>query len=364
MKPDVETIAGMLRGDARLCADTLSLALGDCTLQVRSNSADVIAGLRRYFSHVPAGSSPPDMEVIAIQREAPDTGIDFVDWQREPGKTGRKDSWFDVPGGRVVRKVRTGMVFLQSETQRIAAGPCLEYDNQVINFINAQYMNWLQQRGWLICHSAGLVYRGVGFGIAGFSGGGKSTLMLHLLDHDEVCYLTNDRLFVRRESGQTRAVGIPKLPRVNPGTIVHNARLQGLIPAARRAVLLAMPAAELWQLEDKYDVHMDEIYGPGRVVSEAPLGGYLVLNWRHDSELPLSVGPVTLDNRRDLLAAIMKSPGPFYQYPDGSFHRDDAEFDEQAYLDVLQGVAIHEVSGRIDFDALARICLGDLLVSN
>jgi len=188
----------------------------------------VIAGLRQYFSHVPAGTGEPDMEVIAIDREAPDTGIDFVDWQREPGKTGRKDSWFDVPGGRVVRKVRTGMVFLQSETQRIAAGPCLEYDNQVINFINAQYMNWLQHRGWLICHSAGLVYRGSGFGIAGFSGGGKSTLMLHLLEHDAVSYLTNDRLFVRKEAGQTRAVGIPKLPRVNPGTIVHNARLQGL----------------------------------------------------------------------------------------------------------------------------------------
>jgi HprK-related kinase B len=188
--------------------------------------------------------------------------------------------------------------------------------------------------------------------------------MLHLLDHDEVCYLTNDRLFVRKEAGQTRAVGIPKLPRVNPGTIVHNARLQGLIPADRRVALLAMPAAELWHLEDKYDVHMDEVYGPGRVVPEAPLGGYLVLNWHRDSDMPLRVEPVTLDNRRDLLAAIMKSPGPFYQYPDGSFHRDDAEFDEQAYLDALQGVAVHEVSGRIDFDALARICLGDLLVSN
>jgi HprK-related kinase B len=188
--------------------------------------------------------------------------------------------------------------------------------------------------------------------------------MLHLLDHDEVCYLTNDRLFVRKDAGQTRAVGIPKLPRVNPGTIVHNARLQGLIPADRRAELLAMPAAELWHLEDKYDVHMDQVYGPGRVVPEAPLGGYLVLNWRRDSDAALRVEPVTLENRRDLLAAIMKSPGPFYQYPDGSFHSDDAEFDEQAYLDALQGVAVHEVSGRIDFDALARICLGDLLVSN
>jgi HprK-related kinase B len=364
MNRNVDAIAAMLRADAQLCADTLSLALGDCTLRVRSNSAAVIAGLRQYFSHVPAGSAQPDMEVIAIEREPPDTGIDFVDWQREPGKAGRKDSFFDIPGGRVVRKVRTGMVFLQSETQRIAAGPCLEFDNQVINFINAQYMNWLQHRGWLICHSAGLVYRGKGFGIAGFSGGGKSTLMLQLLDHDEVCYLTNDRLFVRREASKTRALGIPKLPRVNPGTIVHNARLQALIPAERRAELLAMPAAELWHLEDKYDVHIDQVYGPGRVVPGAPLGGYLVLNWRRDSDAPLRVEPVVLDNRRDLLAAIMKSPGPFYQYPDGSFHRDDAEFDEQAYLDALQGVAVHEVSGRIEFDALARICLSELLVSN
>jgi len=364
MNLDVGSIADMLLGDAQLCNDRLSLALGDCTLQVRSNSAAVIGGLRQYFSHVPAGTGQPDMEVIAIEREAPATGIEFVDWQREPGKVGRKDSCFDVPGGRVVRKVRTGMVFLQSETQRITAGPCLEFDNQVINFINAQYMNWLQHRGWLICHSAGLVYRDSCFGIAGFSGGGKSTLMLHLLDNEEVGYLTNDRLFVRREAGQARALGIPKLPRVNPGTIVHNARLQGLIPAGRRAELLAMPAADLWQLEDKYDVHMDRVYGPGRVVPEAPLGGYLVLNWDRDSDVALKVKPVTLGSRRDLLAAIMKSPGPFYQYPDGSFHRDDAVFDEQAYLDVLQGVAVYEVSGRVDFDMLASICLNDLLLAN
>jgi HprK-related kinase B len=362
MKLDVNTVAGLLQGEAQLGADTLSLALGDCTLQVRSNSDALITGLREYFSHVPTGTARPDIEVIAIEREAPDTGIAFVDWQREPGKTGRKDSYYDIPGGRVVRKVRTGMVFLQSETQRIAAGPCLEFDNQVINFINAQYMNWLQQRGWLICHSAALVYRGIGFGIAGFSGGGKSTLMLHLLDHDEIGYLTNDRLFVRREAGQTRALGIPKLPRINPGTIVHNARLQGLIPAERRAELLAMPAKELWQLEEKYDVHVEQVYGPGRVVQQAPLGGYLVLNWRRDSETPLRVVPVTLEDRRDLLAAIMKSPGPFYQYRDGSFHRDDAEFDEQAYLDALQGVAVYEVSGKIDFDLLVRRCLDELLV--
>ena len=362
MKHDVETLAGVLLGDAQFCDDALSLGLGGCTLRVRSNSTVLIARLRHYFSHVPTGSGQADMEVIAIEREAPDTGIEFVDWAREPGKSGRKDSFFDLPGGRVIRKVRTGMVFLQSETRRIAAGPCLEYDNQVINFINAQYMNWLQHRGWLICHSAGLVRHDKGLGIAGFSGGGKSTLMLHLLEHDDVSYLTNDRLFVRKVNGVTRAAGIPKLPRVNPGTIVHNARLQGLVSPQRRAELLALPAAELWHLEDKYDVLMDPVYGPGRVVPEAPLAGFLVLNWRHDSAAAVEVKPVALEQRRDLLAAIMKSPGPFYQYPDGSFHPDDAIFDEPAYLDALQGVVTYEVTGRTDFDTLARRCLEDLLV--
>jgi len=360
--PDLETIAAMLQGDARLCGDNLILAIGDCTLQVRSNSAKLLAGLRRYFAHVAVASAQPDMEVIAIEREAPETGIRFVDWNREPGKTGRKDSCFDLHGARVIRKVRTGMVFLQSETLRMAAGPCLEYDNQVINFINAQYMNWLQHRGWRICHSAGLVYHDRCFGIAGFSGGGKSTLMLHLLDHESVNYLTNDRLFVRRVAGQTRAAGIPKLPRVNPGTIVHNARLQELIPEERRVELLAMPVDELWKLEEKYDVFIDQVYGEGRTVPEAPLGGYLVLNWRRDSDAALRVEPVTLGQRRDLLGAIMKSPGPFYQYPDGGFHRDDAVFDEPAYLDALQGVAVFEVSGGIDFAALAGRCLDELLV--
>ena len=196
-----ESAVSALQGDAQLCADELYLALGGCTLRLRSNSAAVLTDLADYFSHVASDAQTPDIDIIAIERDAPELDIDFIDWKREPGKTGRKDSYADLPGGRLVRKVRTGMVFLQSERNRIAAGPCLKYDNQVINFINSQYMNWLQNRGWLICHAAGLVYRGKCLGIAGFSGGGKSTLMLNLLDNDEVSYLTNDRLFLHAGSG-------------------------------------------------------------------------------------------------------------------------------------------------------------------
>jgi HprK-related kinase B len=328
--------------------------MGDCSLRLRSNSAQLLEGLRGYFAHVVSAAQSPDIDVIAVERDVVDIGEDFIDWKREPGKTGRKDACLDIPDGRLIRKVRTGMLFLQSEKCRIAAGPCIEHDSQVINFINAQYMNWLQQRSWLICHAVAMVYQGRGFAIAGFSGGGKSTLMLNLLDNDSVSYITNDRLFIKKRAGEARAVGIPKLPRINPGTIVHNARLQQLIEPQRRESLLALPPKELWELEDKYDVDVETVYGAGRIVQEAPLSAFLVLNWRRDADTALQLAAVDLANRRDLLAAIMKSPGPFYQYADGSFFQDDTPFDEQVYLDALEGVSVFEARGRVDFDGLTR----------
>ena len=357
----IESAASELRGEARLCADELYLAFGDFSLRLRSNSTQLLAGFAGYFSHVAGHAMTPDVDIVAIERDVTELNMEFVDWKREPGKTGRKDSCADLPGGRLVRKVRTGMVFLQSESHRIAAGPCLQNSNQVINFINSQYMNWLQHRGWLICHAAGLVHRGRGLGIAGFSGGGKSTLMLHLLDNDEVSYLTNDRLFIRNESGRTLARGIPKLPRINPGTIVHNPKLHSLIPVQRRNTLLQMPAAELWQLEEKYDVNIDKVYGHGRIMAEAPLGALLILDWQRDGSAELKIERVDLTAHRHLLGALMKSPGPFYQYPDGSFQHDAMAFDESAYVDTLKDIPVYAARGRLDFSAMADHCLHELL---
>lgn len=368
---NVESLAQSLQSDEVLCADELLLSLGDCLLRVRSNSAALLKLLRAYFSHVELSKNnanqqgqneSPDIDVVAFERDAPDLALDFIDWKREPGKTGRKDSYFDFPGGRLIRKVRTGMVFLQSKGFRIAAGPCLLYDHQVINFINAQYMNWLQHRGWLICHAAGLTYRGMGFGIAGFSGGGKSTLMLHLLENDAISYMSNDRLFVRKgqldEQGTViEAVGIPKLPRVNPGTIAHNPRLQSLIPADQLESLLSMPGSELWELEEKYDVMIEQVYSSNKILSLAPLKAFLVLNWRRDSDEKLTLEQVNLAERRDLLGAIMKSPGPFYQLDDDSFYQDTTDFDEQAYLSVFENISVYEAKGGIDFGVLQNLYL-------
>jgi HprK-related kinase B len=356
MSQNASSMARLMQGDATLCEDDLYLGLGECIIRVRSNSSALIRKLTAYFSHVAIDATASTMDVIAIEGDAPQTGVEFTDWKREPGKTGRKDAYAELTDGRLVHKVRTGMVFLQSEEYLVAAGPCLQYDNQIINFINSQHMNWLQHRGWLICHASGLVHAGQCLGIAGFSGGGKSTLMLHMLDNDDVSYLTNDRLFVRVESGETLACGIPKLPRINPGTIVYNPKLQGMISSEKREQLLKMPPQELWELEDKYDVHIDQVYGTGRIVAEAPISNFLILNWKRDSDEVTSLEQVDLNARRDLLGALMKSPGPFYQYPDGSFQQDDASFDEDAYLRELKDVTIDEARGQIDFDKLIGLC--------
>ncbi len=362
---DIASLERMLRGDAELLDESLDLDLGGYIMRIRSNNSVLLKQLAEYFAHVVSVASKPDIEILAIESEVIDSGLDFIDWAREPGKTGRKDACFDIqgdiqggiPAARLLHKVRTGMLFLQSETVRIAAGPCLQYDNQVINYINSQYMNWLQRQNWLICHASALVYQGRGFGIAGFSGGGKSTLMLHLLAHAGMSYLSNDRLFIRNMPDAVHCRGIPKLPRVNPGTIVHDPNLKSLIPEQQRQSLLALPPEELWELEDKYDVHVDKVYGSGRIVTEAPLDAFLLLNWQRGSDAPLAVEQVDLNSRQDLLGTMMKSPGPFYQYADGSFHQDTAAFDEQAYLNELKGVSIYEVSGGIDFSQLAEYWL-------
>jgi HprK-related kinase B len=358
---DASAAASIMIGNEALCDDDLYLGLNECIIRIRSNSDALIQQLAAYFAHVRIVATDATIEVIAIECDPVDMGVEYIDWKREPGKTGRKDAYADLTDGRLVQKVRTGMVFLQSEHYRVAAGACLQYNNQVINFINSQYMNWLQHRGWLICHASGLVYNNQCLGIAGFSGGGKSTLMLHMLDNDEVSYLTNDRLFVRVEQDKTMARGIPKLPRINPGTIVHNPRLHGLISSEKREELLKLPVEELWHLEDKYDVHVDQVYGAGRIVDHAPIDSFLILNWKRDSDEDTSIEQVDLATRTDLLGALMKSPGPFYQFPDGGFQQDDVEFDEAAYIETLRDVKIYEARGHIDFNKLIHHTLEKIM---
>jgi len=343
--------------------EPLYIGLGEFILNVQSNSNELLDKLRGYFSHAIVEPHQGATSVIAIERSAVDLDMEFRDWKREPNKSARKDSYIDVDNTRLIRKVRTGMVFLQSKAEKIAAGPCLKNDNQVINFINAQCMNYLQNHGYAICHAAAVVVNGFAIGMAGFSGGGKSTLMLQLLNSDHISYMTNDRLFVKSESDQVQACGIPKLPRVNPGTIVHHPKLKKqLLTEQQCQAYLNLPRDELWDLEEKHDVMVEQVFGKDKIRMQAPLNTFLVLNWDRNSSDALQVNRVDLNQRRDLLQAIMKSPGPFYQHNDESFHQDSRLPDEQQYISTFANVAVYEATGQVNFVKLADICL-DKLVS-
>jgi HprK-related kinase B len=344
-------------GDAELLDKPLIFSANDCTLVIHSNSRQLLDRLAGYFSYLPQTPALERLEIIAVERPVCDTGLPFTDWRREPGKRGRKDAYLDLSDSRLVLKVRTGMLFLQSEGRPIAAGPCLAHDNQLINFINSQLMNRLQQRGWLICHAAALARQGRAVALAGFSGNGKSTLMLHLLESSAYRYLTNDRLFLQAGEAGVSAVGIPKLPRINPGTLINNPRLAPLLSAERQQALRQLPRESLWALEEKHDVDVAALYGEDRIDTSTPLplSALLILNWSHGAASETKLQRVDLSSRRDLLPAVMKSPGPFYQDAEGRLQRDDDPMPEAAYLQLLRQVEVFEVTGGIDFGRLVEL---------
>lgn len=339
--------------------------IANVALELRSNSEELLGKIEQYLAHISLRSAmvnppatgisqqPARITLTAIEAPPPELDLPFKDWKREPGKQARKDSYLALTANtRLLRKVRTGMVFLQSPSEALAIGPCLKNDNQVINFINNQYMNYLQQHGWLICHAAAVVLDArhhTAIALAGLSGGGKSTLMLTLMEGQYSRFVSNDRLFIKAETQGVVAAGVPKLPRVNPGTLLNNPRLIGLLPAARQRALTDLPKQALWELEEKYDVPITTCYGEGRIQHQPSLTALFILNWHHASDADTTITPVDLNQRRDLLPAVMKSPGPFYQDSEGHFLDGDIRPNPEKYLAALEGVACYEITGRADF---------------
>jgi len=357
-----------ITGAVDLLPQGLYLKLPEMIVCVRSNSQPLLDSLHHYFRHIVLADGFDDdgcIEVVALERPPLELDVIWQGWAREGGKTGRKDSYFDLEsmaGGtlqqaRLIRKVRTGMVFLQSMQHRIAVGQCLANANQVINFINNQYMNYLQQQGWLICHAAAVAEDGRATAIAGFSGGGKSTMMLHLMNQAQYDYVTNDRMFIKRVGNHVQARGIPKLPRINPGTIINNTKLKSMLAVDEVAEFEAMPQQLLWDLEQKYDVDITTTYGANRFANDTPLQQFIVLNWSRDSQQPTQIAEVPIAERTQLLDAIMKSSGPFYQHADGHFDQVQNVLDRQPYIELLRQVTLLEVTGGVDFEALQQFCL-------
>jgi HprK-related kinase B len=371
----------------RLCAGraaphALVLRLEELTVRVRSNNAALAEDLRGYFAPFLApdlttglvAQASPDFDCLLLDGPVAEPPVELAVRRHLPGKRPDKERFADLPGdgpgdleggGRIVRKQATGMLFAfgGADGAGLAVGPCAQNRNQLVNFICARYMERRVAAGWRLGHAAGVAPGGRGLALCGFAGMGKSTLALHLLALG--CdFLTNDRALIEPAAGEGRGAvlhGIPKHPRLNPGTALGNpalsAHLERALPAAKRAAYAGLAAESLYAVEDKYDALIDACFPPAagacsRFRLRAPLAGLIVLNWRHGGG-PMRAQRVDLRARRDLLDALRKPPGVFYREEALA----TARLSEDDFLDALTGVPVLELSGGSDFPAGARACL-------
>lgn len=349
-------IAEMIPDSVKQAAITgsLDLRFGDCVIKVESNHQPLLDDLRQYFHQfVTDAATPAQMTVTAIEQEPVDLGFELEVKQPDPGKTKIKEEFLDLEDGRLVRKRLTGMIFVFGPDAHLAFGPCLENSNQVINFVNNRLIQWELDRGCLLAHAAAVIGHGKGMALAGFSGMGKSTLALHMMSLG-ADFVSNDRLLFKNNGQGAQMIGVAKLPRINPGTALNNPDLAPVMPTDDRERFAKLPPEELWPLEHKYDVDIDECFGPGRFILDHGFDALGLLNWQRDGG-PLKVEKIDIAERLDLLEAFKKSPGLFF-LPGNKPH----DYSDASYVDAMQGVTVYELSGGADFLQAAQICLDKL----
>lgn len=361
----VHAMAAALRRQHPLVA-ALGLRLDDVAVVVRSNDGALLDDLRAYF-----GPSFVDdavigdaaaIEIVALDGQAPALdGLELTVRPPEPGKSSIKEAYVDLEDGRIIRKLKTGVVFLVGGGLHLAIGACRRWQNQIINFINNRFIEARMRDGWILCHAAAVARGDRGLVLAGFSGMGKSTLALHMMEHG-LDYVSNDRLLIRApasgRAGALDACGVPKLPRINPGTALSLDRLRSIVPAARRAEYDAMETGELWAIEEKYDVDVDAAYGAGRIRLTTPVQTLMILNWERGVGA-CEIRRVDLRARPELLAVVMKTAGLFYEEEEGA---PPAEPVAERYLELFADVGVFELAGGVDFAAaveFGRARLGD-----
>lgn len=330
----------------------LNLAFGEFVVQVKANTSELAADLVGYFGEFVTDAKPPTITVSAHEAPAPNFPYAFTIKQPDPGKTKLKEEYYDLEDGRILRKITTGMVFIYGEDDHLAIGPCLENSNQVINFINALHIEHMLKKGCLLGHAAGVIWKGRGVCMAGFSGAGKSTLALHVMSRG-ANFVSNDRVMIEKNSQKLTMHGVAKLPRINPGTALNNPDLIKILDQKDIARYRSMPVDELWGLEEKYDVFIDQCFGKGRFVIDAPMDALVILNWKRNGE-PVSIRKVNPAERSELLEAIQKSAGLFYL----PGHNDPIPLRPIGdYVEFLSLCTVIEMSGGVDFDKAAQACM-------
>jgi HprK-related kinase B len=252
-----------------------------------------------------------------------------------------KESFADRGGRRVIRKDRTGVVIAGRGALWTIRGDLRRNFNQLVNLVCTVYGMSILDRGGAMIHASAAVLDGRAVAIAGQSGSGKSSVAVRLLERG-FDFLTNDRLIMVPQRGGLVGYGLPKLPRINPGTLLAGSKTRDLVTAEKRRTYERMPREELWRLEEKHDLDVQATLGRRWVLS-APLDVIYVL--KRDPGQPARVTRLNAGQAVEALRAVAKSFGAFDV---GLPTRSDA-----ALLRAAAISPVDSVSGDIDPAALA-----------
>lgn len=342
-----------IRNQLADCNVSQAFYFGDLEIIVHSNSPALLSHLKAYYlSYFKLPPAPTQtLNVSLIDQPAIGASELWVDVPREGGKQGKKEGYLDASDGRWIYKFKTGMCFHQNQFHPIAIGPCLDNVPQVVNFINNQFLNNHLQQDYVLGHAAAFSQDNQVTAIAASSGGGKSTLMLRCLEHPDRDFITNDRILMKQVLDQAQAIGLAKMPRVNPGTLINSPRLKHILPSKRQAELRQLSSATLWHLEEKYDVQIEQEYGPKRIQIQGLLTNLIMLDWSNSSTTETALEKIDLTEDPVAIDGLRKRPGPFFINKQGKFANDLTQIGSyERYQRVLKGVNIYRLTGKVDFD--------------
>ena len=334
----------------------LILEFNSTTILIFTNSRTLSNELTNYFKPFKKDIfDEADIIIYALEADPFLVELDYIKKKPDPGKTKIKEEYINLVDGRIVRKILTGMQFVFGRGINLAIGPATKNYNQVVNFINNRYIEWLVNKDYLLAHASGVIWEKKGIVMSGFAGMGKSTLALNFMNKGAK-FVSNDRILLKKVNYKMQMIGVPKLPRVNPGTVLNNLSLVSVIPDEDRKKFLKIPKQDLWNLEHKYDVKIDECFGKDKFSLFSYVDLVICLNWDRNSKTPM-INEVDLNDRRDLLRNLMKSLGLFFEFDNYSA---DNDFFEENYINCLEGTTVMEIVGGVDFDFVVDECIGFL----
>lgn len=266
-----------------------------------------------------------------------------------------KEEFADLADGRIVRLLDSGMLYLLTDEADFILCPFPSVDNfrQVTSFLCKRFCRNLD---YPVGHCSAVSRDGRAIAFAGVAGAGKSTLALRLMASDpSLLFMCNDRLLITPYS---MAIGCPRQPRVNPGTLVNNPFLSSILTSEEVDLYSSLSSESLRLLELKYDVPIHRCFGPGRFLLSSPLVAIFILRWEHQSPYPTTIRPMNLADHPDLLPTLLKPTSVYGCFMGCSF----PPWDEKALLDFLRPIPVYEIVGSVDFAAAASLCLPFLSV--